>query len=227
MPRPQTYTDTDIAAAIQALAAEGEDINPMRVRMRLGGGNVGRIKAVIARTSSEPALGAKAAAPLPEGLARDFERLSTKAGEHILSIANRCWAAAWTECAKALRDEAVKQRTQVERLEKDISASAELITQMEDQRAKSERALDTHIKEKARLANTCTSLQSALRNTESDLRAAQRVIDNFERNQRHDREEIRDLQRRIEGLVGEIAVLKASSSGPNAQKPRRRNRIAT
>lgn len=227
MARPQRYTDTDIAAAIQALAAEGEDINPMRVRMRLGGGNVGRIKAVIARTATEPALGAKAAAPLPETLARDFERLSTEAGQHILSIATRCWVAAWAESAKDLHDQAVKQRTQIERLEKDIGASAELIAQMEDQRDKTEHALAAHIKEKAHLAETCASLQSALRNTESDLRAAQRVIENLERNQRQDREEIRDLQRRIEGLVGEIAVLKASSPEPNVQKPRSRNRTAT
>lgn len=227
MPRPQRYTDTDIAAAIQALAAEGEDINPMRVRMRLGGGNVGRIKAVIARTATEPTLGAKAAAPLPETLARDFERLSTEAGQHIRSIATRCWAAAWTESAKGLRDETVKQRTQIEKLEKDISASAELIGEMEDQRDKTERALDTHIKEKASLADTCTSLQSALRNTESDLRAAQRIIENLERNQRQDREEIRDLQRRIESLVGEIAVLKASPPEPKVRKPRSRDRTAT
>lgn len=227
MPRPQRYTDTDIAAAIQVLAAEGEDINPMRVRMRLGGGNVGRIKAVIARTATELALGAKAAAPLPEILARDFERLSTEAGQHILSIATRCWAAAWAESAKGLRDETVKQRTQIERLEKDISASTELIAQMEDQRDKTERALDTHIKEKANLAETCASLQSALRNTESDLRATQRIVENFERNQRQDREEIRGLQRRIEGLVGEIAVLKAGSPEPKVWKSPSRNRTAT
>lgn len=227
MPRPQRYTDTDIAAAIQALAAEGEDVNPMRVRMRLGGGNVGRIKAVIARTAIEPALGAKVAAPLPVALARDFERLSTEAAQHVLAIATRCWVAAWAESAKGLRDEIVKQRTQIERFEKDVSASTELIAEMEDQRDKTERVIDTHIKEKTSLAETCTSLQSALRNTESDLRAAQRVIENLERNQRQDREEIRGLQRRIESLVGEIAVLKASSPEPKAQKPQSRNRTAT
>jgi hypothetical protein len=96
------------------------------------------------------------------------------------------------EAAKGLRDE-----TQMERLEKDISASAELIAGMEDQHDKTERVLDTHVKEKASLTEPCASLQSALRNAESDLRAAQRVIENFERNQRQNREEIRDLQRRI------------------------------
>jgi hypothetical protein len=102
-PRPQTYTDSEIVAAIQALAGEGEEINPMRVRMRLGGGNVGRIKAVIAKISSEPAVTAKAAAPLPEALAREFERLSSEVAQHSLSIATRCWAVAWTEAAKGTR----------------------------------------------------------------------------------------------------------------------------
>lgn len=226
MPRPQRYTDTDIAAAIQALAAQGEDINPMRVRTRLGGGNVGRIKAVIARIGTEPALGAQAAAPLPQTLAREIERMSAEAGQHILSIATRCWAAAWGEAAKGQHDQAVKQRAQIEGLEKDIVSSTELIAQMEDQRDKIEHELDTHLREKAGLAETCTSLQAALRNTESDLRAAQRIIENVERNQRHDREEIRDLQRRIEGLVGEIAVLKASSP-PKAEKLQPRSKSAT
>jgi chromosome segregation ATPase len=183
MSRPQRYTDTDIAAAIQALVADGEEINPMRVRTRLGGGNVGRIKAVIARTSSEPALSAKAAAPLPEALARDFERLSAEAGQQVLAIATRCWAAAWAQSAKSLRDEALKQRTRIDKLEKDVSASAELIAQMEEQRDQAEVALDAHIKHKESLAETCANLQSALRNAESDLRAAQRVVETYERNQ--------------------------------------------
>ena len=54
---------------------------------------------------------------------------------------------------------------------------------------------------------------------------SQRVIDNFERNQRQDREEVRALQKRIEGLVGEIAVLKAklsASKPPKAASPRRK-----
>jgi len=224
MPRPQTYTDTDIAAAIQALAAEGEDINPMRVRTRLGGGNVGRIKAVIARTSSEPALGVKAVAPLPEGLARDFERLAAEAGQQMLAVAARCWAAAWAQSAKALRDETVRQRTQIEQLEKDISASADLIAQMEDQRDETARALDAHIKERSSLLERCESLQSALRNAESDVRAAQRVIETFERHQRQDRDEIRDLQRRIESLVAEMAALKAAGGGPGPQRSTSRRR---
>jgi len=44
--------------------------------------------------------------------------------------------------------------------------------------------LKLHIKEKADLAQNVGNLQSALRNAESDFRAAQRLIDSFERNRR-------------------------------------------
>lgn len=194
----------------------------MRVRKRLGGGNVGRIKAVIARACSEPALIARATAPLPEALTQDCERLSAEVGQHFLSIATSCWAAAWAEAATSLRDENLGQRNQIDRLEKDLRVSVELIAQMEQQRSEIECSLDMHIREKASLAERYTSLQSALRNAESDLRSAQRVIENFERNQRQDREDIRDFQTRIEALIGEIAVLKARRSEPTTQKPRRR-----
>lgn len=66
------------------------------------------------------------------------------------------------------------------------------------------------------------SLQSTLSNAESDLRAAQQVIETFERRQRQHRQDSRDLQKRIEDLVGEIAVLGAAVSDPNPPKSRRR-----
>jgi hypothetical protein len=218
MPRPQTYTDDDIAAAIQALAAAGEDVNPMRVRMRLGGGNIGRIKAVIANTLREPALSAKAAAPPPDMLAREFERLSAEAAKSVLSIATRCWAAAWAQSAKTVRDENVRQGAQIERLEADVRASSDLIAQMEEQAGERERILDEHLREKADLARTCADLGSTLSTAESDLRATQQVIETFERNQRQDRQDIRDLQKRIEDLVGEIAVLKAAAPRPSRSR---------
>ena len=85
------------------------------------------------------------------------------------------------------------------------------------------RALKQLGQEKAELAQGFGSLQSALRNAESDVRAAQRLIDNFERNRREDRDEIRSLQMRIEGLVGEIGALKAKASGG---QPKGRTRAA-
>lgn len=165
---------------------------------------------------------AKATTPLPEALAQDCVRLSAEVGQHFLSIVTSCWAAAWADAARSLRDENLRQRTQIDRLEKDLFVSVELTAQMEQQRSEIECSLDTQIRGKSSLAERCTSLQSALRNAESDLRSAQRVTENLERNQRQDREDIRDFQTRIEALVGEIAVLKARPSEPTTQKPRRR-----
>ena len=162
MPRPQKYTDPEIMAVMETLRAEGGEVNPMRVRMRLGGGNVTRIKAVIAsmpRRETRPAR----PSPLPQSLMRELQQVTS-------------------ETARAL-----KQLGQ----------------------------------ETAELAQGFGSLQSALRNAESDVRAAQRLIDNFERNRREDRDEIRSLQMRIEGLVGEIGALKAKASG-GQQKGRTR-----
>ena len=76
--------------------------------------------------------------------------------------------------------------------------------------------------ERDELAQNFGGLQSALRNAESDFRAAQRMIDTFERNRREDRDEIRDLQKRIEDLVGEITLLKVRASGQQ-QKERSRS----
>lgn len=224
MPRPQTYSDDDIAAAVRALLAEGDDINPMRVRTRLGGGNIGRIKVVIAGLQREPALGARAAAPLPEALAREFDRVSAEAAQHIVSVATRCWAAAWAESSKSAHDASVRHRAQIEKLEADVSASAELIARMEEEGAERERNLEEHMRNEADLARTCTELQSAVRAAESNLRAGQQVIETFERNQRQHRQDVRDLQKRIEDLVAEIAVLRAASPSPSSPKSRRRKR---
>ncbi|MGF6313460.1 hypothetical protein ABIB82_007874 [Bradyrhizobium sp. i1.8.4] len=74
------------------------------------------------------------------------------------------------------------------------------------------------------LSSSVSFLQHAvLRSGGADApRPAQRLIDNFERNQREDRDEIRGLQKRIEGLVGEIGALKGKASG-GEQKVRARS----
>lgn len=211
MARPPKYTDSDIAAAIQTLIAEGETINPMRVRIRLGGGNVERIKAVIGSSAGPLAVSAEPGARLPEALAREFQRLSSETSQHILSVANKCWATARTASASDLHDENVRLRKRMEALEGDLSASTDLIAQIEGQRDERDHTLLAHAKEKMEFLRVQANLQSALRNAESDLRAAQRVIDTFERNQLQDRDDIRALQKRVESLVAEIAVLKAKS----------------
>lgn len=220
MPRPQKYTDPEIMAAIQTLIAEGGEVNPMRVRMRLGGGNVTRIKAVIAsmpRRETRPAR----PSPLPQMLVRDLQQATSEASQQILSIVASYWTSTLAGSAGPAREENARLRKQVEDLENEALASAERLAQAESQRDEAGRALKELNQEKAGLAQSLGSLQSALRNAESDVRAAQRLIDNFERNRREDRDEIRSLQMRIEGLVGEIGALKAKASG-GQQKGRAR-----
>jgi hypothetical protein len=217
MSRPQKYSDSDITAAIQAMVEKGEEINPMRVRMRLGGGNMGRIKAIIGEISNEPSLNASVA-PFPDVLLREFQRLSSEASRQVLSVGNKCWTAAWTASASGLREENAALHKRIEDLGRDLSASTDLVAQIKEARDDRERALDTCVREKVELVQNCSSLQSALRNAESDLRAAQRMMDTFERNQRQDRQDIQGLQKRIESLISEIAVLKAKPSESGAQK---------
>lgn len=225
MPRPQKYTDSDIAAAIQALAAEGEDLNPMRVRMRLGGGNVRRIKAILADRPDAAAPDHGDPTALPEALPREVQLLFTETSQQIIALARKCWEAGSVESTNHARRDSDRLRQQIAGLETSLAASTDLVARLERQGEEKDRALDGRGVENAKLVQTCEGLRAALRNAESDLRASQRVIDNFERNQGQDREEIRALQKRIEGLVGEIAVLKAKSSAskpPKAASSRRK-----
>jgi chromosome segregation ATPase len=221
MPRPQKYTDSEIVAAAQALIAEGVDINPMRVRMRLGGGNVSRIKAVIANMRQREPVLSPSSGP-PQILIRELQQVSSETAQRILSVVARHSASTFAASGGTVREENAKLRKQVEDLEREALAASEKLTQAESQRDETDRALRQLGNEKAELAQSFGSLQSALRNAESDFRAAQRLIDSFERNRREDREEIRSLQKRIEALVGEIAVLKAKAPG-DQQKVRARS----
>jgi hypothetical protein len=219
MPRPQKYTDSDIAAAIQALVAEGEDVNPMRVRMRLGGGNVRRIKAILAdRADSIPPPHGDPTA-LPEALSREVQLLFTETSRQITTLAQKCWEAGSVESTHHARRESDRLRQEIAGLKTSLATSADLVSRLERQGEEKDRVLESRGIEYTKLAQTCEGLRAALRNAESDLRASQRVIDNLERNQGQDREDIRALQKCIEGLVGEIAVLKARSSGSKPQKP--------
>jgi chromosome segregation ATPase len=115
-------------------------------------------------------------------LAREFQRLSSETSQHILSVANKCWAIAWNASASGLHDENARLRKRVEGLERDLTASTDFIAQIEGQRDERDRSLSAIAKEKIEFVRVQANLQSALRNAESDLRAAQRVIDAFERN---------------------------------------------
>lgn len=209
MPRPQTYTDSEIEAAAQALIAEGGDINPMRVRMRLGGGNVNRIKAVIANMPRQE-VSSPLAASLPQPMVREFQKLISEVSQRLLSIVAEHWVSGAAGSTDPAREGSARLRKQLDSLK---GASSKKLAQAESQRDQAERSLKKVTEERAELTQSLGRLQAALRNAESDLRAAQRMIDSFERNRREDRDEIQGLQRRIEALVGEVAILKAKASG--------------
>lgn len=218
MSRPQKYTDSEIVAAAQALIAEGEKINPMRVRVRLGGGNVNRIKAIIAgmprRRTPSPAL----AAHLPGALKRELQHLTSQTSQEILLVLAKYWAATPTISTGTIGEENVRLRNRIEYLENDAVAVSERIALAESQRKEKDAVLKQLTIERADLVRNLGTVQSALRNAETDVRAAQRTIDGFERNRREDREQIRDLQKRIEDLIGEIAGLKVKASSATQRK---------
>lgn len=225
MPRPQKYTDSEISAVIQALIAEGVEVNPMRVRMRLGGGNVSRIKAVIAgmpRREAHPCL----PPGLPPVLTRELQRVGVEAAQRTLSVVASYLATSPRQSPASVRQGNASLRKHIEALESAAVVASERLIQAEGQRDAADRALKQMTAEKTDLAKTLANLQAALRNAESDFRAAQRTIDGFERNRREDRDEIRSLQKRIEGLVGEISSLKAKASG-GQQKVRTRGAKAS
>jgi chromosome segregation ATPase len=221
MPRPQKYTDSEIMAAAQALIVEGGEINPMRVRMRLGGGNVSRIKAIVAKMPRQEPVSASPSG-LPQTLARELQQMTAEASQQILSAVARYWTSTLAESAGPAREENATLRKQIDGLEREALASSERLAQAEKQRDEMDRAVKQLGKERDELAQNFGGLQSALRNAESDFRAAQRMIDTFERNRREDRDEIRELQKRIEELVGEIALLRVKASGQQ-QKVRSRS----
>lgn len=223
MPRPQTYTDSEIVAAAQALIAEGTEINPMRVRMRLGGGNVGRIKAVLAKLPPRREAYAALHGGLPQALVRELQQMTAGTTQRILSVVARHWVSALDESAGPMQKEDALLRQQVESLAIDAQGFSEKRPKAESKSDDTDRTFKQLNKEKADLEQSLVRLQSALRNAESDFRAAQRIIDSLERNRREDRDEAQNLQRRIEALIGEIATLKAKvpSGQQKVRIPRR------
>lgn len=60
-----------------------------------------------------------------------------------------------------------------------------------------------------------------------DLRATQKIIESFERNQLQDRSEMRQLQKRIEELVAELTTLRANSlKTDNSHKTAERKKVS-
>lgn len=221
MSRPQKYTDSEILAVAQALIAEGEEINPMRIRLRLGGGNVNRIKALIASMPRRRMPNSTSASQLPQALKRELQHLTTEVSQKLLLVLAKYWAAAPTASTDTMGEEDGRLRGRIAELEDGARAASQRLGLAESQGKEKDAALRQLVIERDDLARNLRTLQLALRNAEADVRAAQRMIDGFERNRREDREQIRDLQKRIESLIGEIAGLKAkASSGAQRKLPR-------
>ena len=218
MPRPQKYTDSEIVAAAQALIAQGEEINPMRVRMRLGGGNVKRIKTVLAGMPRRRSQGPALAGRLPPALKRELLHLTAEASQEILLLLAKYWAGGPTASTNTIGEENAGPQSRITDLEKVGLALSEKLALAESKREETERAMKQVATERDDLARNFGSLQSALRNAEADFRAAQRTIEGFERHRREDREQIRDLHKRIEEMICEIAQLKTKSAGAPQQK---------
>lgn len=154
-------------------------------------------------------------------LVRQLQQVTAESFQQILSVVGRCWARALAKSAGPVEDETARLRQQIEGLEVEARESSGRLAQAEREQEDMDRAVKKLEKEKADLAQNLGSLQSALRNAESDFRAAQRMIDSLERNRREDRDEIRSLQKRIEDLVGEIATFKAKAPGSQHQQKAR------
>lgn len=181
-----------------------------------------RIKAVIANMLQQKTVPSTPRG-LPQALMRELQHVAAEVSQQTLSVVARHWANAFAGSAESKKQH-LRLRGEVEDLKNEVLASAKRLDQAESHRNEKDRALQQMSKEKSELAQSLANLQSALRNAESDFRAAQRTIESFERIRREDRDEIRNLQRRIEDLIGEITLLKSKASGENlnvrSRKPR-------
>jgi chromosome segregation ATPase len=211
MPRPQKFTDTDILAAIESLTAAGQTVNATSVRMRLGGGNVSRIKVVMDQRAVQLQQISGSMTGLPEHLAKESERLSREVCQQISLIAKKYWDAARAEVALFASAENEQSLSRVKVLEDNIAAATDRAAQAERERDRICQEFNVCIVERDKLAQECADLKAAVRNAESDLRATQRTIEGFERNREQDRDEIRRLQKRGEELLVELATVKADS----------------
>jgi chromosome segregation ATPase len=114
--------------------------------------------------------------------------------------------------------ENIQLRRRIQALEVDITAATNLVGQVEGERDRMNGDLNICLKERDQFGQECRDLKAALRNAESDIWAIKRMIESFERNQGQDRNEVRQLQKRIEELVAELATLKANAPKREASR---------
>tara|TARA_B100000614_G_scaffold257911_1_gene279072 strand:+ start:1030 stop:1656 length:627 start_codon:yes stop_codon:yes gene_type:complete len=208
MPRPPKYTDDDIAEAIDSLIAEGKEVNPSRVKQRLGGGNIERIKGVMDRRNVDPSDVEGDTPDLPPTMLAELKRHNNQSLKGIQQLAAKLWQSACDEASKGQKNESAALRNRISDLEEKLSKADRRLEQVTSE---AHRESETSTNENSQLVEQCEQLKEALRNAESDLRASERTITILERTQRQDREEIRSLQKRVEELVAELATIKAKN----------------
>jgi chromosome segregation ATPase len=128
---------------------------------------VTRIKAIIAgmpRQEKLPAL----PSDLPQTLVRKLQHVTSEASQQIRRSSPDTGQARLGSAGPA-REENARLRKQVEDLENEVLTSAERLGRAESQHDETGRALKQLGQEKADLAQSLGSLQSALRNAESDF----------------------------------------------------------
>ena len=208
MPRPPKYTDDDIAEAIDSLINEGKEVNPSRIKQRLGGGNIERIKAVIDRKDVDPDAAEQGGTDLPPPVLAELRRHNDQTLKVVQRLVTKLWKSARDEAQKGKQDEGASLRGRILELEKELWRSNGSVRELERNNLEERQEREKVTKDRNELSEQCRQLTAALRNAESDIRASERVISVLERSQRQDRDEIRSLQKRIEGLVIENAAIK-------------------
>ena len=208
MPRPPKYTDDDIAEAIDSLIADGKEVNPSRIKQRLGGGNIERIKAIIDRRGVDPRAAEQGGTDLPPPVLAELKRHNDQSLKVIQRLATKLWKSARDEAQKGKQDEGASLRGRILELEKELSRSNGSVREFERNNLEERQEREKVTKDRNELSEQCRQLTAALRNAESDLRASERVISVLERSQRQDRDEIRLLQKRVEELLTELTSIR-------------------
>ena len=207
MPRPPKYTDDEIAGAIDSLIGEGKEVNPSRIKQRLGGGNIERIKAVIDRRGVDSGAAVEGGTDLARPVLAELRRHNDQSLKGIQRLATKLWKSARDEAQKGKQDEVASLRGRILELEQELSRSNGSVQELERINLEERQEREEVKNDRNELSEQCRQLTAALRNAESDLRASERVISVLERSQRQDRDEIRLLQKRIEELATENAAI--------------------
>ena len=208
MPRPPKYTDDEIAGAIDSLIGEGKEVNPSRIKQRLGGGNIERIKAVIDRRGVDSGVAVQGGMDLPPPVLAELRRHNDQSLKGIQRFATKLWKSARDEAQKGKQDEGASLRGRILELEQELSRSNGSVRELERINSEERQEREKVKNDRSELSEQCRQLTAALRNAESDLRASERVISVLERSQRQDRDEIRSLQKRVEELLTELTSIR-------------------